>query len=115
MIGLYIALLILGAFTNAIMDLSSEGLFPASWMNKNESWTNKWKHGNPEEGERFLFSSTILVCFTDLWHFAQMIFHSCWQLMIALQTDHWFINFVVIKVFFGVVFEMVYSYIKHDK
>lgn len=112
MIGLYIALLILGAFTNAIMDLSSEGLFPASWMNKNESWTNKWKHGNPEEGERFLFSSTILVCFTDLWHFAQFVFHSSWQIAISIHFDCPIYVFLFIKITFSAVFEIVYSQTK---
>ena len=32
------------------------------------SWKNKWKNQDAREGERFSFSSTILVAFTDAWH-----------------------------------------------
>ena len=39
------------------------------WWNPNESWHNKWKNGDPEQGEAFLFSSTALVWTTDAYHF----------------------------------------------
>ncbi len=32
------------------------------------SWKNKWYNGNPNEGEKFLGSSTFLVWTTDGWH-----------------------------------------------
>jgi hypothetical protein len=37
------------------------------------SWRNKYKNGNPEEGERFRFSTTLLVGFTDAWHFFKLL------------------------------------------
>ena len=43
------------------------GANPAFW-NPDESWVNKWKNGNPDEGEKFLFSSTALVWTTDGYH-----------------------------------------------
>ena len=37
------------------------------------SWRNKYKNGNPEEGERFPLSTTLLVGFTDAWHFFKLL------------------------------------------
>jgi len=101
-------LILLCALSNAIMDLSSEDKFSKSWMNKNQSWKNKWKNGDKEQGERFFLSSTVLVGFTDLWHFAQLVFHSSWQLAIAIHTDYILLYFVLIKVLFSLSFELIY-------
>ena len=35
------------------------------------SWRNKWKNGDPAQGERFPGSSTIFVFLTDAWHLAK--------------------------------------------
>ena len=101
-------LILLCALSNAIMDLSSEGNFSKAWLNKNSSWVNKWKNGDKEQGERFFLSSTVLVGFTDLWHFAQLVFHSSWQLAIAIHTDYILLYFVLIKVLFSLSFELIY-------
>jgi len=101
-------LILLCALSNAIMDLSGEDKFSKSWMNKNQSWKNKWKNGDKEQGERFFLSSTVLVGFTDLWHFAQLVFHSSWQLAIAIHTDYILLYFVLIKVLFSLSFELIY-------
>ena len=37
------------------------------------SWRNKWKNGDPDQGERFLFSSSLLVWLTDGWHLFKML------------------------------------------
>ena len=39
------------------------------WWNPIDSWKNKWKNGDKEQGEKFWLSSTILVWTTDAWHF----------------------------------------------
>ena len=101
-------LILLCALSNAIMDLSSEGKFSKAWMNKNSSWVNKWKNGDKLQGEKFRGSSTVFVGFTDLWHFAQLVFHSSWQLAIAINTDNIFLYFVLIKVLFSLSFELIY-------
>ena len=36
---------------------------------------NKWKNGDPKQGERFLGSSTIFVGLTDAWHLSKL-FHN---------------------------------------
>lgn len=125
---LQIALIILAAIANVYMDLSSEGHFKINWMDKETSWMNKWKLGGtvpndkrpwyyfglykPKLKEKFPFSSTILVFLTDFWHFAQFIFHSSWQMALAIQFDRWFIAFLMIKVTFSVTFELLYKSFK---
>ena len=81
-----------------MMDISSENGFSTSWWNKTESWENKYKvplvagkdwyyFGLVKQvyKERFLFSTTILVAFTDGWHLAQFIFLN--SLFIALAIN----------------------------
>lgn len=102
-----ITILILAGIFNALMDLSADGKLLYS-LNKANSWKNKWKNGDPKQGERFKFSSTIFVWTTDFWHFIQFCFHSCWQLIISLNFEHWIIMFIIIKAIFSIVFEITY-------
>lgn len=37
------------------------------------SWRNKYKNGDPAQGPRFPFSTTLLVWLTDLFHFARSV------------------------------------------
>ena len=52
---------------------SNEKRFKRLWWDPSISHINKWKHGKKEDGERFPFSSTIFVWYTDAWHFFQML------------------------------------------
>ena len=99
-------LIILCAVFNALMDLSAEDRFKNMNLNKTFSSGNKYKR-NP----KWLFM-TVLVWTTDFWHFCQFMFHNCWQLAIALQTDYWWAYFIGLKVLFSGVFEVVYKSIK---
>jgi hypothetical protein len=47
------------------------GANPEFW-NPNESWVNKWKNGDPAQGEKFPLSSTALVFTTDAYHLFRM-------------------------------------------
>lgn len=107
-----IILILICAVSNAIMDLSSEDRFSKEWMNKSTGWKNKWYLGNPNMGEAFPFSSTIFVAFTDLWHFSQLIFHTSWQLAIAIQFEKWVWVFIMMKIIFSIAFEIVYLLLK---
>lgn len=89
-------LLILAGIGKAIADAISHkygetifARFPKleQWTNPHLSWRNKWKNGNPSEGERFWFSSTILVWVTDLWHFSNTIASTSVQIALALHID----------------------------
>lgn len=56
------------------------------WADPVWSWLNKYKENNPALGDRFPFSTTLLVWTTDLWHFAQMIELTAVQVAIALHV-----------------------------
>lgn len=111
---LTIILLVIASVANVLMDLSSESVLKGYW-DKNISWKNKYKLGKKENGPAFPGSTTIFVWITDGWHLMQMIFHTSWQLAIAIQIDRWFIAFVTIKVIFSICFEIIYSRLKNRR
>lgn len=43
------------------------------WFNGLESWQNKWKNGDPAQGEKFFLSSTVLAFTTDAPHASNMV------------------------------------------
>lgn len=120
MIVYVIICLIIAAISNALMDISSENNFNRKWLNKKFSANNKnqyiiyvWKL--PKKLQTNLVKQllrTSLVFLTDGWHLFQFIFHSSWQLAVSLFFCDWWLWFVVIKLSFSVLFEIVYSSIK---
>lgn len=119
MVILTIALILVAAISNALMDLSSEGRLYSKnvnlyrWLNKELSWRLKYEKQDPRWGEKFPGSTTVFVFLTDGWHLFQFIFHTCWQMAIAIHIDRWLIAFVIIKIVFSLSFQLVYSRIKN--
>ena len=78
----------IAGISNAIMDtvaLKGGGILPkGNWWSMDKSWRNKWKNGDPNQGEAFLGSSTVFVFVTDAWHFFQMIMLTCFIASIAM-------------------------------
>jgi hypothetical protein len=87
------------------------------FWNPDESWKNKWKNGNVLFGEKFPFSSTILVFLTDGWHLMQFIFLNTFFLalfLIALQDFNYseaIVQLILLRALFGLVFELHFKYI----
>ena len=79
-----------------------------------DSWRNKWKNGDPKQGEKFPFSSTIFVMFTDRWHLTQSFFLTAiFCLVTTYQVQYSpIIDFVILRVIFGATFETFYRYLK---
>lgn len=93
-----------------------------SWANPQVSWRRKWKwsNGKPDLmlGEAFPGSSTVFVSFTDLWHLSKSIqltsiFLACvlWVPIVNCQNQilEIGINFVIVRIIYGVTFEIFYS------
>ena len=138
-ITIFILILILLAPLNVAMDWSSEGLFESDYWNKGKGWIRKyksyydelnksfefypyekkWYHFgfHPKYAEKFPYSTTIFVLFTDGWHLLQFLFHSTWQLAISLTIsingqEDWYYKlaaFIVIKITFSLMFETLYK------
>lgn len=101
-------------------------------------WSNKWKKTidgrlillnkapkyylgkyKPDYVEVFPYSSTILVCFTDAWHFYQFLMLRfiymaiCVPLELSLFYKVLFV-FVIFPIFFSIIFEFTYSKLRKD-
>ena len=89
-------------------------LNPLFW-NKHKSWVNKWKGGNPTNGEKFFGSSTFLVWITDAWHLFNMLSYLSLFIvgyLTATYIDKWYL--VIIPFPFGlIIFELIYKYLKN--
>lgn len=120
LIGLF--LIILSGMAEAIMDTLQFHYDTSIFKKfKNQrfwypgfSWMNKWKDGDPKNGERFLGSSTIFVGFTDAWHFFKFIHNQTLflgLLFIVGLSLHYILWFSIARILFGLVFSLVYKYI----
>ena len=108
-------LIVLAAFFKGKMDY-------IMFRNKNIGWKNKWKltaegklryykgkdwyyFGHyPKYEEKFPYSSTILVCFTDSWHKYQFFMLRCIYLSLALQMANWYMTLVLTFIIFPVLY-----------
>lgn len=121
-------MLFCSAIAKAIMDTIhfnfSGSMFKnwGKWWNPEISWKNKWKNGDPSQGEAFLGSSTVFVSFCDGWHFFQhffllplflcMVAYS--QCFPVIPWSYWyFTDFVVFYGFFTITFQVFYTIFNH--
>lgn len=127
MFWVVLILLIIAGISNAIMDVLrfryNKSIFlnfrNQNWWNPNISWRNKWKDGNPENGEKFWGSSRWFVRFTDAWHFFQGLMFTCFFLSIIIYIPLFnvVIDFIIIYVTFTTTFEIFFKkiFIKNNK
>lgn len=84
------------------------------FWNPNISWRNKYKDGNPAEGEKFFLSKTLFVGFTDAWHLFKLlrtlsIFTGIYFLFIPCNTKMECLIFVIIaRILFGLSFTLFF-------
>ena len=87
-------------------------LNPLFWE-KHQSWKNKWKNGNPKDGERFLGSSTLLVWITDAWHLFIGLSYMALSIAVAFTQILFGAAFIFIPLIIGLlVFEASYRILK---
>lgn len=92
------------------------------FWNPKESSRNKWKNGDKSKGERFLFSSTLLVFTTDAWHLFKWLRNNflfastgfiaymalgsvCFSILIAVS----------LRILYTSVFEVFFKYVLNIK
>lgn len=99
---------------------------------RNIGWKNKWKltadgklkyykkkdwyyFGHyPLYEEKFVYSSTILVCFTDAWHKYQFFMLRAFYLSVAIQMVPWYLALVAAFIVFPVIYGIGF-YISFEK
>lgn len=113
--------LALAAICNSVMDTISFRYNISIFRNLNVkfwnplySWENKWKNGDPDQGERFFGSSTFLVFLTDAWH----LFKSLSILFVALAivyynkiTNYTLLDVLIYHTLFGSIFEVFFGHL----
>lgn len=116
-------LVLLAGFFNSLMDLSAEGLFFKQWLNKDQSWTNKYRIAirfsnmfGMKAAWAWLFKNP-LVFITDGWHLFQFLCMSCFSLaiIVALNSNSsigWLILFLILKLSFSLGFQPFYGMYK---
>lgn len=115
-----ILLIIISGIAKAICDLSSDDKIkfkPETYWVKSKSWVNKWKNGDPKQGEKFWGSSRWFVSFTDAWHLFGLIERISFAIAFILSglliaSNIWFIFFVLgCYILFATIFHIFYTYI----
>jgi hypothetical protein len=110
--------IILAAFFNAVMDVLSTryyiSIFSISknrqFWDWNMSWRNKWQWGEKANGERFLFSSTMLSFLTDGWHLAKAIMLMFISLAIIFYKPMLgVLDVFIFSIAWGLTFEFCYN------
>jgi hypothetical protein len=95
--------------------------YQSTWWDPKNSWKNKWKNGDKEQGERFLFSSTVFVFVTDAWHFFKFLRNVSIQLgiffLILNLCGVWFSMGYTILIYIikNIVFEKTFSLLLKSK
>jgi hypothetical protein len=120
-----IILLLISAFANAIMDYLQFHYYKNNkFWNPKLSWKNKYKNNDKRQGEKFPFSTTILVSFTDGWHLMQNVFLSTLFIFAILfeakhffgnQTLNFIANFVIYKSIFTGIKQISLWILKYKK
>lgn len=98
----------------------------SKWKDKPEvnplnSWKQKWKNGEPKQGERFWLSSTLLVGFTDHWHrwegrHRMLLSLGFLTFGIAVAKLSWWLLFGIIPLYliFTLSFHIFYNHYKNN-
>lgn len=119
-----LACAIIAGYANAVMDMLAHHYSTSKFsLKKNQqywnpklSWRNKWKNGDPEQGERFFLSSSLLVFTTDAWHFYKWIMLSVIPIPGAMIVGftfwgHWVffvVGYIVLRTAFAGTFHLFY-------
>ena len=123
-----LALLILAAAADGLMDklqfrysgsvFEKRAAAHRQWLDPRLSWHNKWKNGDPKQGEAFPLSSSALVGLTDAWHALKSLAISCvilafilpfCKLLPGLPWTFWVGVFFALHLLYGAVFELMFA------
>ena len=87
------------------------------WLDPRVSWRNKWRGGDPRQGEAFPLSSTSLVAVTDAWHCAKSLWLACifaailapFTRLVRWRWWVWALVYFGITILYGGIFELCFA------
>lgn len=91
--------------------------FDGSWfskfpkMNPLISWKNKYKNGDPKQGDKFFLSSTLLAWTTDAFHFFQMLMLNSIFVSMAMSSHiskYPIADFIILKTAMTFTFQFMF-------
>lgn len=117
-----IGLVVLSAIANAAQDKISHHFYNSVFKNLNPyywnpefSWRNKYKNRDPNQGKRFVGSTTFLVWVTDAWHLLKFLWKNLLLLAVVLDFpngESWemiVVYYAIIAIIWGMTFEIFYE------
>ena len=119
MITIIIAILVLiSGIAKAIADTSASCYAQSKlskfdklcFWSKSAGWTNKYKNNDPQQGEKFLGSTTVFVWLTDAWHLFTLITDITLFASAALTGVSWWL--VAVFALRQIIFELTYKFLK---
>lgn len=105
-----ILLLIIAAVAKSVSDCARSGKISGAFWDENIAWKNKWKNGDPAQGERFFGSSTVFVAFTSGFHLMQLVYLNAFFAALVLYSKivSPLADFFIFGVAFRLIFELSY-------
>lgn len=113
-------LVFLSAICNAVMDVITyrfdtsifSKVVRLKWfIDPKVSWRNKYKNGDPSQGPKFPFSTTLLCFITDAWHLIKNIMLVLLYVGITcyIPIINPVLDVILYYIVFGVTFEICWS------
>lgn len=109
--------LVIAAVAKAFSDAARAGKIPGNFWDENIAWKNKWRNGDPKQGERFIGSSTIFVALTSGFHLMQLVYLNALFLFAIYHSVYYskLASFVIFSIGFRVLFEITYRFLSFKK
>ncbi len=93
----------------------------ATWFNPKISWMNKYKGNDPDAGAKFPLSTSVLVMFTDQYHFDNFVNKLSWTSALVLHLGekkkplrHYLMDLLYYSVCHQAGFALAYYPFKHQ-
>ncbi len=112
----------LSAIGKAVCDSISHHFYESIFKDMDENFwnpvksgNNKWRNGDRSQGEKFLFSSTLFVSFTEGWHvfdFVRNKFSIIGSLLLCCSMELTIVSMLMLSIYifflFSIFFEITY-------
>lgn len=108
---MFVIFLIIAGILNALMDAGE--FYNYLPFNPHLTWRNKYKNEDPQQGEKFFLSTTVLVFLTDRWHLSKTLMVLCFLLTaLCYKPIFGYLDIIFMYLCYSVPFEIVFRKLK---